>query len=971
MGQYGAEGLAEHGRDYRSVLAHYYPGTKLAEAPEDARVRVLLHASAAAVFIGSVNALRLVDADGKSATLPPGNYRLDSTLRFRAGDRFLAPHAPVRIIPSIAPLTLNRQAYHGTFVVRSDGAGLRVVNDVAIDDYVRGVIAWEMPASWHREALRAQAVAARSYALASLTPSRSFDVYPDQRSQMYGGLRAERAGSNQAVLTTLRQVLVWDGHVAATYFSSSSGGRTADVRDVWPGGRRVPYLVSVPDPYDSRSPQHHWGPYLLSASTLAARLGLDSVFSVQTVSDRSGRAAYLIVHGRRGVTRVSGSDAARALGLRSTWFTIRSSGTPRPTAKSAAARTASNPTAHAGVLAARARPIHVEASAPRATWPLMALGAALFAVLAIGSLRQRQSAQRSSPQLQVAAVGGIAFLAGCLAVTLRGGNAVHRSVSAVTQEPRAVTDTRPRPSNTPRPTLQVAAEPALPRISTGPAASGDTLEWHDEAQPVTPAAAPHLEGERPTPAAASGAPLWSRTPDQPVARPSPLEIGDVTVRSLTSSSVALDWSTNLPAISQGATGLGLSPLIWSTPEPAAVDHATTLTGLGESTAYRVWLFAQDDFNQTARKELLITTLPAGEQADVATTGDTITVNNEPLFPLMLWSICTNEVGSKLALGINVFMANGCGSGAELVEALAGRGLAVVDRAEKPTAAEGVIGSYFPDEWDASLPSSIKPADLLGGAAPAADRGVSFLTLTNHFYSRASALPQGKGMYPALYSIPDVIGFDLYPLQTWCRPAFADVFDAQAELQRASGGKPTFQWIEVAPMEHPCNAAQELNPTPATVRAEAWLAVAGGADGIGYFPNNWSSDVGNAIAQTNWQLRELAPALLAWDAQATTEASDLRVSARSLNGALYVIAINTSDDMLSADIDVPGLAGRTTEVLGESRTITADGDRIHDDFAPLAVHIFIAPPSPWTPPGAEPAQSEAADGPDPEPIAGMY
>src|SRR5204863_62484 len=75
--------------------------------------------------------------------------------------------------------------------------------------------------------------------------------------------------------------------------------------------------------------------------------------------------------------------------------------------------------------------------------------------------------------------------------------------------------------------------------------------------------------------------------------------------------------------------------------------------------------------------------------------------------------------------------------------------------------------------------------------------ISFLTLTNHFYSKAEPLPQGKGMYPVLFQIPDVLGFDLYPLQVWCRPAFGDVFDAQAELHNVSGGKPTFQWIEVA------------------------------------------------------------------------------------------------------------------------------------------------------------------------------
>src|SRR5204863_533694 len=85
---------------------------------------------------------------------------------------------------------------------------------------------------WHFEALRAQAVAARSYALSSLSASADFDLYADQRSQVYAGIRAERRSTNLAVGSTAGQVLRWQGIVARTYYDSSSGGRTAA------GGRR-------------------------------------------------------------------------------------------------------------------------------------------------------------------------------------------------------------------------------------------------------------------------------------------------------------------------------------------------------------------------------------------------------------------------------------------------------------------------------------------------------------------------------------------------------------------------------------------------------------------------------------------------------------------------------------------------------------------------------------------------------------
>jgi len=313
---------------------------------------------------------------------------------------------------------------------------------------------------------------------------------------------------------------------------------------------------------------------------------------------------------------------------------------------------------------------------------------------------------------------------------------------------------------------------------------------------------------------------------------------------------------------------------------------------------------------------------------------------------MLWASCASDVGSELAQGINVFMGNGCGSDADLVNALGGRGYAVVNSAGADQEGPGVLGWFYPDEWDAHLGGSVKRDELNANIIAARSGRISFLTLTNHFYSRASALPQGKGMYPTLYSIPDVIGFDLYPLQTWCRPAFDDVSNAQAELHAASGGKPTFQWIEAAAMEHPCNAHPELNPTAATVRAETWLAIIGGADGIGYFPNSWSPEIGDEISRSSWQIKELAPALLGAPASATSDTPDVRVAARELNGALYMIAVNMSASPVTANIHLLSLGERTAEVFGEERSVTAQGDSLVDQFAPLDVHIYVVPPVNW-------------------------
>jgi hypothetical protein len=258
----------------------------------------------------------------------------------------------------------------------------------------------------------------------------------------------------------------------------------------------------------------------------------------------------------------------------------------------------------------------------------------------------------------------------------------------------------------------------------------------------------------------------------------------------------------------------------------------------------------------------------------------------------------------------------------------------------------VIGWYYRDEWDAFLESTVERRELADAIVAPRPGRLGFLTLTNHFYSRAEPLPQGKGMYPLLFTIPDVIGFDLYPLQGWCRPSFGDVFDAQRELSGASGGKPTFQWIEVTRMEQVCGKVAALDPSPATVRAETWLAIAGGADMVGYFPSRWSPSIGDEIRRTNLEIKALTPALLAAPAEAASDNSAVRASARALNGALYVIAVNTSESAARARIAVEGIDGRSATIFGEDEVVASDAESFAASFGPLAAHVYVFPPRGW-------------------------
>jgi stage II sporulation protein D len=335
MSQWGAYGYARHGWSWQRIVAHYYPGTTVAAAPLQ-RVRVLLASGQPHATIACAGTIHVSDRTGRGHLLPPGEYGVGPALKLPVGhkrvrvkgglhhrERFTvvpaqqALRSPVVFDCPAAPLLWNGRAYHGLLTVRRAGHKLAVVNSVSLDDYVSGVVGGEMPHTWNLAALEAQAVASRSYALATLKPAKHFDLYSDTRSQVYGGIEYETPGIDFAVRQTAGKVLTWHGHVATTFFFSTSGGRTADVREVWPNAHAVPYLVSVPDPYSAESPHHAWGPYTFDAARLALKLHVQpGDVTVQHTAD--GRVASV----RIGAKVIDGDTFRHRLGLASAWFDI-------------------------------------------------------------------------------------------------------------------------------------------------------------------------------------------------------------------------------------------------------------------------------------------------------------------------------------------------------------------------------------------------------------------------------------------------------------------------------------------------------------------------------------------------------------------------------------------------------------------------------------------------------------------------
>ena len=149
--------------------------------------------------------------------------------------------------------------YRGNLEIRASAlGGVSAINALGIEDYVRGVVAGEMPSGWPQEALRAQAVAARTYALATSKAGDGFDQYADTRSQVYNGMSGETATTDAAIAGTAGEIVTFRGKPIVTYYFSTSGGQTENIENVFLGAAPQPYLVSVADPYDGASPRHRW-----------------------------------------------------------------------------------------------------------------------------------------------------------------------------------------------------------------------------------------------------------------------------------------------------------------------------------------------------------------------------------------------------------------------------------------------------------------------------------------------------------------------------------------------------------------------------------------------------------------------------------------------------------------------------------------------------------------------------------------
>jgi stage II sporulation protein D len=321
MSQYGAAGLARHGASWTEILSHYYLGTTIGTVTPG-QVRVLLAPDQPSVSFSGVDqgcGYRLFEAKTYEATPSPKGIVLrnqQGVKRAQCSDVVDAQGGPSFLLG-------GKGEYRGVLELRQSGPGaINAINAVPIDDYVRGVVAAEMPSRFPLDALRAQAVAARSYALATTVGGDGFNLYDDTRSQVYGGVGAETARSDQAVADTTREVVAYKGEIAITFFSSTSGGHTENVENVFEGAPPRPYLRGVPDPYDGASPYHRWTETLSPEAMDAALSGLVKGRLEKIDVTQRGASPRIIsadLVGTDGTTKVDGETLASRLGLRDRW----------------------------------------------------------------------------------------------------------------------------------------------------------------------------------------------------------------------------------------------------------------------------------------------------------------------------------------------------------------------------------------------------------------------------------------------------------------------------------------------------------------------------------------------------------------------------------------------------------------------------------------------------------------------------
>jgi stage II sporulation protein D len=342
MSQYGAYGAARNGLSWKQILAFYYRGTRLGKMPSGTKIKVWITAdNDNSLQVLPASGLAVRDTAGHVYTLPTGaRYTSWRISRSGAGYRLSYRTSSGSYVTKSTGLTSGTwsfstrskivkvvlpngsvRAYRGSVALIKRGTGGRTINNVLLEDYVRGVVPTEMPTSWPPNAVRAQAVAARSYAvrLQKFARYSGYDICDTTACQVYGGMGRETSGGNAAVKATAGTIVTYRGVVALAQFAPSNGGHSAR--------GDYPYLAAQRDPCDGVIKSQAWTRTLSAGSISRAWPSVGTAKRLQ-ITSRDGAGAWggrvkaIKIIGTSRTATVSGTTFQHMFGMRSSLYAV-------------------------------------------------------------------------------------------------------------------------------------------------------------------------------------------------------------------------------------------------------------------------------------------------------------------------------------------------------------------------------------------------------------------------------------------------------------------------------------------------------------------------------------------------------------------------------------------------------------------------------------------------------------------------
>lgn len=315
MSQHGAAGLARLGKNYQEILSHYYQNTKISQKDTSrttVRIGIVLGGGGGGICVyggsAKMGSQIINENDCVEVRLPETN------------DVMIAPNSPSTYFRVTYKLS-GYNEYYGSIQVKNIGGSLFTINHINMEQYLKGVVPAEMPHSWPLEALKAQSLAARSYAMRNIKPDSIFDMDDSTRFQVYLGKKHMFDETNRAVYETAGQVVAYGSEIIPCYYHSTSGGYTENNENVW-GGSPRPYLRGVPSPWEENSPWWSWSSKNYSRDELSQILALDertNVGQLQKIEiinrGISGRVIAVKLTGSEGQKIITGQTLRRVINL--------------------------------------------------------------------------------------------------------------------------------------------------------------------------------------------------------------------------------------------------------------------------------------------------------------------------------------------------------------------------------------------------------------------------------------------------------------------------------------------------------------------------------------------------------------------------------------------------------------------------------------------------------------------------------